>query len=65
MKNNLLPSVLYVVFFGLPIYLLLEVYNLPRNLHIGSVFGILLICIQFGNLESRISKMEDDFYGNK
>lgn len=62
MNDRLIYSAIYSVFFGLPVYLLLEVYSLPKNLHIGAVFAILLLCIQFGNLENSIRKLENDFY---
>jgi len=42
MENRLIYSAIYVMFYGLPVYLLLDVYTLPRDLHIGAVFAILL-----------------------
>ena len=62
MENRLIYSAIYVMFYGLPVYLLLDVYTLPRDLHIGAIFAILLTCIQFGNLETMVKKLEDDFY---
>jgi hypothetical protein len=43
-------------------YLLLDVYSLPRDLHIGAVFAILLTCIQFGSLESGLEKLKEDIF---
>jgi len=62
MKNRLMYSAIYVVFYGLPMYLLLDVYSLPRDLHIGAVFAILLTCIQFGSLESGLEKLKEDIF---
>ena len=67
MKNSdrFIYSAIYVLFYGLPIYCLLDVYKLPLNQHIAAIFAILLTCIQFGNLESSIRQLEEDFYGKK
>ena len=65
MKNRLVILFLYLLSFGFPIYFLLDVYKLSLTQQVGPIFVIILLCLQFTNLEDRVSKMEDEFWNKK
>jgi len=64
MKVKLFDMLVYILFYGLPVYIFLVVYMLPENEQWKIILTILITIFQFVKLEQRIDKLKKD-YENK
>jgi len=64
MKVKLYDMLVYILFYGLPVYIFLDVYMLPENEQWKIILTILITIFQFVKLEQRIDKLKKD-YENK
>lgn len=62
---KLLDTLVYVLFYGLPVYVFLDVYTLPYDTQWKIILTIFLTIFQFVRLEERIDKLKIKFYENK
>lgn len=62
---KLVDTLVYVLFYGLPVYIFLDVYTLPYDTQWKIILTIFLTIFQFVRLEERIDKLKIKFYENK
>lgn len=62
---KLLDTLVYILFYGLPVYVFLDVYTLPYDTQWKIILTIFLTIFQFVRLEERIDKLKIKFYENK
>ena len=62
---KLLDTLVYILFYGLPVYVFLDVYTLPYDTQWKIMLTIFLTIFQFVRLEERIDKLKIKFYENK
>jgi hypothetical protein len=62
---KLLDTLVYILFYGLPVYVFLDVYTLPYDTQWKIILTIILTIFQFVRLEERIDKLKIKFYENK
>ena len=62
---KLLDTLVYILFYGLPVYVFLDVYTLPYDTQWKIILTISLTIFQFVRLEERIDKLKIKFYENK
>jgi hypothetical protein len=54
----IIDTFVYILFYGLPVYLFLDIHNLPIRQQYCCVLVILLTCLQFVKLEKRIDNLK-------